>query len=338
MKLDRNCPISNIQWRGFDRLEKGMPYRLVMTDDGINVAFTVSLRDNLSINKTVTCRSLFRGKENFVVLEGPVAGSVAVDRVQIYRNTTSTLARSTARENINTPHKTIDRESVGDVLASLAPHDGTLIIHDDFEQDTLNEALWRTLDEVAIVGGRVRLGKTNSEEHINTYSSRPYLLTREQFAPADGTLTILGTVEFETNFLNEYGGSFAVMTRAADQRGNGPGWEYSVLRHGVRSNFWPAAWGQQHSLEVHEKPSPTSLSLLVAEGLEINPESREYYFKVFDDGENVALTIQDVQDASISKTVSVKTSNSLQRGFVGFEACWGCPVWLDNVRIYRTAR
>lgn len=338
MKLDRNCPISNIQWRGFDRLEKGIPYRLVMTDDGINVTFTVSLRDNPSINKTVTCRSLFRGKENFVVLEGPVAGSVAVERVQVYHNTAHRLSRSKSRESNAAPEMTAGHESVAEVLASMAPHDGSLIIHDDFEQDTLNEALWRTLDEVAVVHGRVRLGKTNADEHINTYSSRPYLLTREQFTPADGTLTILGTIEFETNFLNEYGGSFAVMTRAADQRGNGPGWEYSVLRHGVRSNFWPAAWGQQHSLEVHEKPSPTSLSLLVAEGLEINPESREYYFKVVDDGENVALTLQDVQDASISKTVSVKTSSSLQRGFVGFEACWGCPVWLDNVRIYRTSR
>ena len=76
MKLDRNCPITNILWRGFDRLDKGVPYRLVMTDDGINVAFTVSLRDDPSINKTVTCRSLFRGKENFIALEGPVAGTV----------------------------------------------------------------------------------------------------------------------------------------------------------------------------------------------------------------------------------------------------------------------
>ena len=167
-------------------------------------------------------------------------------------------------------------------------------------------------------------------------TSRPYLLTRESYSTADGTLTILGTIEFETNFLNEYGGSFAVMTRADNQHGSGPGWEYSILRYGVRSNFWPAAWGQQHSLEIHEKPSPSSLSLLVAEGLEINPEAREYFFKIVDDGERVTLTIQDAHDAAISKTVSVPTNPALRSGFIGFEGCWGCPVWLDNVRIYRT--
>jgi hypothetical protein len=129
-----------------------------------------------------------------------------------------------------------------------------------------------------------------------------------------------------------------VMTRADDRRGSGPGWEYSILKRGVRANFWPAAWGQQHSLEIHEKPSPTSLSLLVAEGLEINPEAREYFFKVVDDGQRVTLTIQDTRNTAIRKTVSVQTSPALRSGLIGFEGCWGCPVWLDNVRIYRTAR
>jgi hypothetical protein len=218
----------------------------------------------------------------------------------------------------------------------LAPSNGELIVRDDFDQSALDETTWMTLDDVAVVDGRVRLGTPNAEEHINTFVSRPYLLTRNPYSTAEGPLTILGTIEFETNFLNEYGGSFAVMTRGDDQRGNGPGWEYSILRHGVRFNFWPAAWGQQHSLEIHEKPSPTSLSLLIAEGLEIIPESREYFFKVIDDGKTVKLTIEDEHDPTISKTISVATSTSLQNGLIGFEACWGCPVWLDNVRIYRT--
>jgi hypothetical protein len=148
----------------------------------------------------------------------------------------------------------------------------------------------------------------------------------------------MGTAEFETNFLNEYGGSFAVMTRADDARGSGPTWEYSILKRGIRANFWPAAWGQQHSLEIHEKPSPTSLSLLVAEGLEINPEAREYFFKIVDDGQLVTLTIEDTCNPAIVKTVSVGTSPVLKSGLIGFEGCWGCPVWLDNVRIYRASR
>jgi hypothetical protein len=310
---------------------------LVMTADGINVAFTVSLRDNPSISKTVTCRSLFRGKENFVVFEGPVAGSVAVDRIQVFQTAAANLAQGKVGKHQDAFAKVANRDEVAKVLAAMAPSNGELIIRDDFEQSSLDEKTWSTLDEVAVVNGRLQLGKPNAEEHINTYTNRPYLITRETHSINDGTLTILGTVEFDTNFLNEYGGSFAVMTRAADQRGNGPGWEYSILQHGVRSNFWPAAWGQQHSLEIHEKPSPTSLSLLVAEGLEISPESREYVFKVVDNGNRVTLTIQDTQNAATSKTVSVPTSKALHNGRIAFEACWGCPIWLDNVRVYRSA-
>ena len=75
----------------------------------------------------------------------------------------------------------------------MAPADANLIIQDDFERNTLDENIWTTLDEVSVIDGRVRLGKPNAQEHINTLMSRPYLLTREPYAPAEGTLTILGT-------------------------------------------------------------------------------------------------------------------------------------------------
>jgi FecR protein len=335
-KLDRSCPLTNNLWRGFDQLERNVPYHLVMTDDGINVTFTVSLRDDPSVNKTVTCRSLFRGKENFVVFEGPASGTVAIDRIQLYQDVAAkAIAQSDSSEAVVPAGDLARKELIAKQLAALAPADASLVLSDDFDGKTIDANLWTTVDDVALIDGRVRLGAANAQEHINTFTSRPYLLTREQYAPADGALTIVGTAEFDTNFLNEYGGSFAVMTRADDQRGSGPGWEYSILQRGVRSNFWPAAWGQQHSLEIHEKPSPSSLSLLVAEGLEINPEAREYFFKIVDDGDRVALTIQDTRDATIKKTVSVKTNPVLRSGYIAFEGCWGCPVWLDNVRIYR---
>jgi hypothetical protein len=225
---------------------------------------------------------------------------------------------------------------VKELLESMAPTDGNLVISDDFDGATINQNIWTALDDVTLINGRVRLGKPNSREHINTCTARPYLLTHERFSPDHGALTIIGTAEFDSNFLDEYGGSFAVMTRADDERGRGPTWEYSILQRGIRSNFWPAAWGQQHSLEIHEKPSATSLSLLVSEGLEIHPEAREYFFKVVDDGDRVTLTIQDTHDARVNKAVSVHTSSALKDGFIGFESCWGCPVWLDNVRIYRS--
>jgi hypothetical protein len=336
-KLDHYCPLTNNEWRGFDQLQENVPYRLVMRDDGINITFMVALRDDLSVNKTVTCRSLFHGKQNFVVFEGPDNGTVAVDRIQLFQDDIAkVIAPNGAIARDATDVSAERMRLVKERLALMAPADSSLAVSDDFDGATINDKIWTTLDDVTLSNGRVRLGKPNSREHINTYTARPYLLTRKRFSPIDGALTIVGTVDFDTNFLNEYGGSFAVMTRADDSRGSGPGWEYSILQRGVRENFWPAAWGQQHSLEIHEKPSATSLSLLVAEGLEINPEARQYFFKVVDDGDQVTLTIQDTHDEAIKKTVSVHTSSALKDGVIGFEGCWGCPVWLDNVRIYQS--
>jgi hypothetical protein len=336
-KLDPLCALTNNQWRGFDQLQENVPYRLVMRDDGINVTFTVALRDDPSVSKTVTCRSLFRGKQNYVVLEG-ANGAVAVDRIQLFQDSVAKVIARNASKTVGAADGDPKRmRLVTEELASMAPKDGRLVVSDNFDGPTINESVWTTLDDVSLINGRIRIGKPNSREHINTYTGRPYLLTRGRFAPAEGPLTVIGTVEFDTNFLNEYGGSFAVMTRADNSRGKGPGWEYSILQRGIRQNFWPAAWGQQHSLEIHEKPSPTSLSLLVSEGLEINPEAREYFFKVVDDGDRATLTIQDTHDATIRKTVSVHTSSALKEGCIGFESCWGCPVWLDNVRIYKSA-
>jgi hypothetical protein len=148
-------------------------------------------------------------------------------------------------------------------------------------------------------------------------------------------LTILGKATYAENYLQGYGGSFAVMTRANDERGEGPGWENSILRRGLRANFWPAAFGFDHSLEIHEKPTANTISLLAAEALQINPESRSYLFRVVDDGRSVTLTILDASNPEIRKTISHPTTpQDLTSGYVGFESCWGSPVSLDNVRIY----
>src|SRR6185312_120622 len=113
--------------------------------------------------------------ENFVVLEGPVAGTVAVDSIQVFQNTAAKPARSGARGLRETP-KSATQKSIPQVLASMASSDAKLIIRDDFERNSLDESTWTTLDDVAVIGGRVRLGKPNDQEHINTLTSRPYLL------------------------------------------------------------------------------------------------------------------------------------------------------------------
>jgi hypothetical protein len=298
----------------------------------------VSLVDNPAVRKTITCRSLFRGNQNFVAFEGPSTGAVLVERLMIAQEVAPSsrdqmLALSTASKS---PDAASSDRDVSKQLDQLAPADAELIARDTFDGRALDSSTWRTLGEVVLDNGALQLGLPNKDGHIDTWKARPYLLSRDRFNPADGALTILGQVTFAENFLHGYGGSFAVMTRAEDTHGGGPAWENSILRRGVRSNFWPAAYGFDHSLEIHEKPEPNTISLLVAQGFPIVPSSRTYFFKIVDDGESAELTFIDAADPAIRKTVSHSTSPSMLRsGHVAFEGCWGSPMRLEEVRIYR---
>ena len=117
-------------------------------------------------------------------------------------------------------------------MAELAPADAELVLKDDFDEVELNSANWTTLGEVALRDGHVQLGMPNDEQHIDTWRERPYLLTKERFDAAKQPLTIIGKATFAKNYLNGYGGSFAVMTRAEDTYGGriGLGKLYSAAR------------------------------------------------------------------------------------------------------------
>jgi hypothetical protein len=222
-------------------------------------------------------------------------------------------------------------------LEKLIPTNASLLVKDDFDSRELDSSVWTVLGDTVLRDGQVQLGRTNTADHIDTWKQRPYLLTKLPFGPNDGALTIIGKITFAENFLNGYGGSFAVMTRADDSHGSGPGWEYSILKRGVRSNFWPAALGIDHSLQIHEKPQPNTISLLTSEGFQIDPRSRSYYFCVSDDGRTATLTFIDAKNTNIRKTISHSTGNAVpSAGHIGFEGCWGSPVLLDNVRIFRS--
>ena len=58
-------------------------FRLV--DDGVNVTFTVRSLDGPSIDRTVSCRSLFRGKANSIAFEGDPNSSVRLTDIKIYQ-------------------------------------------------------------------------------------------------------------------------------------------------------------------------------------------------------------------------------------------------------------
>lgn len=336
VKLESDRELSSISWSGFSTPQPGTPYRMIVRDDGVNLSFTVFRRDEPSERKNVIVRSLFRGQANHVALEGPRLGQLLVERVEITQDVSSApLANySDFSSLVFDDHKQHERRMK--LLADMAP-EGMPILQDNFEGDKIDPSRWSVVGDVKVVDGRVQLGLPNAEEHIDTWKHRPYLLTRQQLDPREGQLTIVGTVSFAENFLSGYGGSFAVMTRAANQLGEGPGWEYSILRRGVRTNFWPAAWDTQHTLEIHEKPTPNTITLLATKGLEVDPEARSYLFRVVDDGERVTLTIVDPRRPEDQMTVSTTETTLAQQGFVGFESCWGSPVMLDDIRIFQAA-
>ncbi|MDZ4659430.1 MAG: FecR domain-containing protein [Bythopirellula sp.] len=340
-KYERDRELTGISWGGFVRPEENTLYRLVMRDDGVNVSFTVSQVHNPSVSKTVTCRSLFRGYENHVALEGWDEGMTIVDRVRVFQEAPAgSLAnhfpnlRGSEKNRLSTDTVT-DTDKQSNLLNDLVPTNARLVVEDNFNHETINATFWKSLGDVIQDQGSVSLGKSSTSNHIDTFHPRPYLLTRRQFKPAEGKLYVLGRIEFDKNFLHGYGGSFAVLTRSDDEYGVGPEWAISALSTGVRSNFWPAATRQDHLLEIHEKPTANTLSFLSGASLEIKPESRAYNFCLADDGQTVALTIQDRAHPTIRRTLQQPTkSQLLQSGFIGFESCWGSRVLLDDVRIY----
>ncbi len=337
-KHEADRELSNLSWGGFSRPQPDALYRLEVRDDGLNVSFTVSLVENPSVRKTISCRSLFRGNQNFIALEGTSSGTTVVERLSISQEISPLDNDKLVGSQMigRSPEHGVSEADSAKQLDALTPADAELVLRDSFDHGKLNSKVWTTLGDVVMLDGQVQLGLPNEERHIDTWKARPYLLTRERFQPAARPLTILGKVTFAENYLHGYGGSFAVMTRSDNVHGGGPGWENSILRRGVRFNFWPAAYGFDHSLEIHEKPSPNTISLLVAEGFPIAPNSRSYFFQIFDDGRSATLTYLDSQDPTLRKTISHPTSSaSSMGGHIGFESCWGSPVTLDDIRIFR---
>ena len=93
---------------------------------------------------------------------------------------------------------------------------------------------------------------------------------------------------------------------------------------------------KDHSLEVHEKPTSNTITLLETQGVKIDPRSGVYLFRVVDDGSNVALTIIDPSNPDVEMSISTETKSNLDEGFIGFESCWGSPILLEDVRIFRS--
>jgi hypothetical protein len=336
-KYEHDREPANLSWRGFVRPKPGETYHLEMRDDGLNVAFTATLADNPSVRKTVACRSLFRGEHNYIAFEGFCGGEVTVSNIHITQDCQAFSHVATAAKQ-GAAAASDHSSSIGAaqrLLKSLVPPNATLRLKDSFDGPALSMKTWMSLGELAVHDGQLQLGEANAEQHIDTWRQRPYLLTREKFNPTEKAITITGQVTFPENFLHGYGGSFAVLTRANAEYGVGAGWEKSALGRGVRANIWPAALGQNRSVELFEMLSPSNPNLLAAADFAVNPAVRTYLFCVTDNGRTATLTFIDAADSEIRQSLThLAESPILTDGHLAFEGCWGAPVTLDDVRIY----
>ncbi len=337
-KYEADRELSNISWEGFAGLQPDTTYRLKMRDDGLNVAFTVSLTSNPAVRKTIQCRSLFRGNHNQIAFEAAGRCTAVIERLQIEQDP---LPGSDARELAAADGAGAAESASAGKLASndlrdFAPPGATLVLEDSFDGSVLDAQTWSTLGEVVMQSGQLQLGQPNPEQHIDTWAPRPYLITRDEFDPAERPLTIIGKVTFAANFLHGYGGSFAVMTRSDERHGSGPGWENSILGRGIRFNFWPAALGQNRSMELFEKTAASGALLLSADRFQIDLQARSYLFRTVDDGHLVTLTLVDANNPKLRHTISHATAATTPaRGHLAFESCWGSPVLLDDVKMYQ---
>lgn len=336
VKLETDTRIDGLTLDSFRQPKPDSRYRIVMQDDGVNVTFTVSLIDQPQVSKTVTCRSLFRAKQNHIAFEGGLAGSTIIERVEIFQDHSAAAISSYAEFSSLLQHDPEQRMIEERIFGDWIPTDASLLVEDDFTSEELDSSKWQSLGELVLSNGSLQLGVHNSKQHIDTMQARPHLLTRDIVSTTDGKLTIIGKVTFAENFLAGFGGSFAVATRADNKLGSGPGWENSVLQRGVRANFWPAAWDTKHNLEIHQKPSANTITLLATRGVQVDPVARVYLFRVVDDGKQVSLTLIDPRKPDQSMVIESPTSIPMQKGHVAFESCWGSPVLLDDVKIYRS--
>ncbi|MEN1678798.1 MAG: FecR family protein [Planctomycetota bacterium] len=336
VKLESNREVNSHAQRDLSPATADAVYRLVVRDDGVNLSCSASTLDGMSVARTVT-RSLFRGRRNHVAIEGPRGGVARLHNIKITQD-----SRPARANDYGDVVSLVGRNGIGDatdeLLDRLAPRDGVLLLEDRFSNATLDAERWTTLGDVATRDGSAWLGLINPERHIDTWRKRPYLLLREPLEPGQGTLTILGKIEFSDNYLAGYGASFAVVTRAVDRHAAGDGWEASIVDRAVRANFWPASVNRGHTLEIHQKTGAGPVSLLAKKGARIDPASRVYVFRVTDDGHEVSLTMVDPRQPQDRMTIDAVAAHDKTLGLIGFESCWGSPIGIDTIRVYRSSQ
>lgn len=210
--------------------------------------------------------------------------------------------------------------------------DEKLILADDFSSEELNEEMWKTLGYASQSNGHFQLGRESGTVQGDNV---PYLLSVRQFDPADGAVVVTGTVIF-SDPLQPLSGSLSVFTRAEDERGSFPRLDYAHLATGVRSTFWPVSSAEGETLRVLVRPLPGSENIgILGEEFEASLDSSKWQFQVVDDGVNLTLSVAQVDNPSVMKTVRARSLFHGTKNFIALEGDPNAKILLDDIRIFQ---
>lgn len=222
-----------------------------------------------------------------------------------------------------------DGSATGDIV--MRPED--LVLSDDFGDEALDPGIWSTLGRVVPDAGYVQLGKELGGQLDQ--DDVPYLITKQQFDPAAGTIVVMGSVSFSER-LHSYSGSVSVFTRAESQRGSFPREGYAYLATGLRCTFWPVADRPGQTMRVLVRPFPAGENVgILGEEFPLSRASSDWGFRFVDDGVKVSFTVQSLGGPSIERTVSCRSLFRGKANCIAFEGDPNSSVRLTDVRIYQ---
>ena len=189
---------------------------------------------------------------------------------------------------------------VGVVLAWSWDANATTLVSDDFNDNSLNTAIWRT--DTSTPAGGASVEETN--QRIELWN-RGYLITQEQFDPLGHGIGLRISGQWTPVFVDSPYESLNVITRSDAVPAQ---YHYGDVQYGISFNF--TAW---HNMEiVLHNPNSAGLGPILAtgaHGLQVN-SGDTFSFIVEDDGNNLFFSMTEVAGAQIGTSASVSASDA----------------------------
>jgi len=175
---------------------------------------------------------------------------------------------------------------------------GAVVLEDNFDDGVLDVAKWNVVaGTVTETGGAVQIGAA---------AGRDYLVTVGQWDPADGAITISGTMTDMSDF--------EIWTRAANIQD--PDFAGGTLDYGIRIGGWSAATDILEKLPGLNTWTHIAYDGGVATGA---PQGEPVDFLITDTGTTVSITYTLVSDPLQTYTISGATSlPAMATNYIGF--------------------